>query len=87
MKKRRPLPIPVNVTVTISDGLPKCPLCHQTYDFSMPLLGFNGVGTAYCHETDDMMVWHHAMGVLKYDDNDIDSDGTCVYEVEPAIEV
>ena len=74
---------PVQVVNMIASSDRVCPYCQRTYDIALPMLGGNGVCTAYSHRIDrDCTSYCFHDHVMTDFDNDVDNDGLCVYEVD-----
>jgi hypothetical protein len=83
MKQRRYRQRPISVHVHLDiPSSPRCPFCHEPYDRVLPVIGGNGVDTAYLHDDEDDVTFHFAHGVFIHEENGVDIDDYCLYEVE-----
>ena len=80
-KRHRLPPINLRLSLTLDDGIPKCPFCHKPFDAALPLIGGNGVSVCFIHDRGETDEFRHEHGVLSDDEMDIDFDDNCVYEI------
>ena len=81
MRQKRYAQRPINISLRIDDGIPKCPFCHRPFDASVPIIGGNGVSTAFVHDRGEGFEFHHELGVLTHDEDEVDYDESCIYEI------